>query len=154
MAALEVTRNGPCIGACGSQRFEYEWDEVGRLTLARRLDGLDLGAEVKYLYDATDSRVLKTVGDRHTVYIFSSLELRLATYSGGAYEVSADTEVPYLSAHKVRMARVVHTTSPYGTPSTRVYLELGDHLGTTSAVLDRETGEVVQTIHSLRIRRS
>ena len=122
----------------------YQWDEVGRLTLARRLDGTTLGAELRYQYDASDARVLKTVGDRHTVNVFSSLELRLATYSAGAYEVTAETEVPYLSAHGMRLARVVHTTSPSGTPATRVFLELGDHLGTTSVLLDRESGEVVQ----------
>jgi RHS repeat-associated protein len=38
----------------------------------------------------------------------------------------------------VRLARVVHGDS------TGVYLELGDHLGSTSVVLDRATGELVQ----------
>jgi RHS repeat-associated protein len=38
----------------------------------------------------------------------------------------------------VRLARVVHGDS------TEVYLELGDHLGSTSVVLDHATGELVQ----------
>jgi RHS repeat-associated protein len=108
-------------------------------------------AELEYAYDASDARVRKTVvgaaGSRHSLYVFGPLELRLAAYDSVTqrYDVSAATEVPYLFAHGVRLARVVHTAAPdFTAPSARVFLELGDHLGTTAVVLDRATGELVE----------
>jgi RHS repeat-associated protein len=167
MKSLVVHRAGKCIptvgdGKCRDQRFEYEWDEIGRLVRARRFDapnGLSLpppstatpAAQLDYAYDASGDRVRKTVvdtatqGERHTIYLFSSLELRLARYSSEGYEVNEQTEVPYLTLQGVRLARVVHASEPGTlTASTRVFLELGDHLGTTSVVLDRATGELVE----------
>jgi RHS repeat-associated protein len=127
------------------QRYAYEWDEVGRLVRARRWDmqnpttippdDADVDAELSFTYDASDQRVRKTSGARHTLYVFASLELRGAEYEAGDY---SQAEVPYLFANGVRLARVVQGDS------TGVYLELGDHLGSTSVVLDRATGELVQ----------
>ena len=100
-------------------------------------------ADLTFTYDASDRRVRKTSGSRHSVYVFGSLELRRAELDGsGDYDLSAETEVPYLFANGVRLARVVHTDEH--TPSTRVFLELGDNLGSTSVVLDHATGELVQ----------
>ena len=52
-------------------------------------------------------------------------------------------------AHDVRLARVVFEDSNEGIPSigsakTHVLFELGDHLGSTSVVLDKATGELVE----------
>jgi RHS repeat-associated protein len=125
LIALSVTRVGPCLpatlGTSCSQRFTYDWDEVGRLVHARRFDGgaTTTAAELVYAYDATDGRTLKTAIDPqghqlHTAYVFASLELRRTTFGpvneGGAnttdFVRSATTEVPYLFAHGVRLARV------------------------------------------------
>ena len=153
---LWVYREGNCIPTCQGyqiQFYQYEWDEVGRLQRAIRLNGetYEQQAELRYAHDASDMRVRKTVVDaatlqqRHTLYIFNSLEHRLADFDGLDYETSEETEVPYLFAHGVRLARVVYTGAPdFTTPSRRVYLELGDHLGTTSVVIDRATGELVE----------
>ncbi|MBM4361115.1 MAG: VCBS repeat-containing protein [Deltaproteobacteria bacterium] len=159
---LAVDRNGPCVpgGAC-SHVFRYEWDELGRLTRARRWDFADLNpnsppatpdsaaaADLRYRYDADDNRTLKTTQPpgqqtRHTAYVFDTLELRRTTYAAATgYVVNALTEVPYLTASGQRLARVHH--APGLTPSTRVFIELGDHLGSTSTTLDKLTGELTE----------
>jgi RHS repeat-associated protein len=156
LVQLDVDRHGDMVGGAHwppsvhgqerlVQRYAYEWDEVGRLVRARRWDmqnpttippdDADVDAELSFTYDASDQRVRKTSGAQHTLYVFASLELRGAQYEAGDY---SRTEVPYLFANGVRLARVVHGDS------TGVYLELGDHLGSTSVVLDHATGELVQ----------
>ena len=191
LTRLDLRRMGPCLpsGDC-SQRFEYRWDEVGRLERARRWDtSTDLGdvdgavpasipaADLRYVYDASDQRILKEAVDAagtssHTVYLFPTLELRRATYGDGFgydgspegaadYEVDRWTAVPYLLANGVRLARLAYeeTTAPSRDPTEmtgedgavnastsqlHVFFELGDHLGSTSVVLDKATGELVE----------
>src|SRR6185295_2117911 len=77
---------------------------------------------MSYRYDADDNRVIKwahdpSVGgkDLYTAYIFDSLELRRAEYGAAYglddvpdYELTEHTEIPYLFANGVRLARVVH----------------------------------------------
>ena len=155
LTALDVARTGPCrpAGKCNEQHFRYEWDEVGRLVRARRWDMQNpdavpppaADAELSITYDASDQRVRKTSGVEHTLYIFASLELRGAEYGGLDYVRDSATEVAFLFANGVRLARVVHTDAPaLGEPSAHVFLELGDHLGSTSVVMDLGTGELVQ----------
>ena len=168
LTRLQVKRNGTCLpaGADCSQVFAYTWDEVGRLTRARRWDVATLpaitgplptdatDAELAYAYDAGDQRVLKTAGDRHTVYVFESLELRRAAFAPGPgpsevpdYELSKWTETGFLFAHGVRLARVAWDqpdVPTIGGAETHVFLELGDHLGSTSVVLDKASGELVE----------
>jgi RHS repeat-associated protein len=160
LVALTVERQATCVGGapCPVMHFVYEWDEVGRLMRARRWDfsnwqtvppPSNAQAELSFTYDANDQRVRKTSGDLHTLYIFGSLELRRAAYDPveNVYQLDSSTEVPYLQAHGVRLARVVHQDPPddyVGQPSVRVFLELGDHLGSTSVVLDHATGELVE----------
>lgn len=116
LVAMDVHREADCIpaGKCTNQHFEYQWDEVGRLVRARRFDmanppsGTPPDADLSYTYDASDNRVLKTVGDHYTAYIFGSLELRTTTFDGD-YVVTPEAETTYLQAHGVRLARVVHS---------------------------------------------
>ncbi|MBI3202989.1 MAG: hypothetical protein HYZ29_15730, partial [Myxococcales bacterium] len=174
LTRLAVERAGPCLpSALGcSQIFEYQWDEVGRLAEAVRWDlpqgttppaeGVPTnavpGARLRHAYDAGDQRVLKTAFDengnqRHTVYVFNSLELRRAPYGvfgsvdDADYELSATTEVPYLFANGVRLARVAweDLDVPHiGQTHLHVLFELGDHLGSTTVVLDKATSELVE----------
>ena len=150
LVSLDVSRDGKCVPASKcpgdhlDQHFAYEWDEVGRLVRAKRWDAIpasgDPDAELTYTYDASDQRVRKTSGSKHTLYVFGSLELRSAEYVlGDDYELSDETEVPFLFANGVRLARVVTQSA-----ATHVFLELGDHLGSTSVVLDHASGELVQ----------
>jgi RHS repeat-associated protein len=142
LVSLVVNRTGDCIpvGACASQRFEYQWDEVGRLVDATRWDGTQEAAHLEFAYDASDMRVRKTSGERHTVYVFGSLELRSALFVEGDYELSGSTEVAYLDGR----ARVVNSA---GGP--RVFMNLGDHLGSNAVTIDLGTGELVQRSTSM-----
>ena len=166
MSSLALVRNGPCLpsNATCSQRFAYDWDEVGRLGRARRWDQANPGlasdplpqttpaVELRYTYDASDGRVLKTAVDassneRHTAYIFGSLELRGTTWDGSDFADTKDTEVAYLFAHGVRLARLHYSEDSLPTLTSgklHVLLELPDHLGSSSIVVDRETGELVE----------
>jgi RHS repeat-associated protein len=167
LVSLTVARGGACSpqGAACSHVFAYEWDEVGDLTRARRWDVAgDPGvpgappaaapnAELRYAYDAEGARVLKTAVDAasgemvHAVYPMETLELRGAAFDGDAYARTAATEVPYLFAHGVRIARVAYALEgvPAGAGGNlRVYLSLLDHLGSTSFVVDRDTSELVE----------
>lgn len=191
LTRLDLRRVGPCLpsGDC-SQRFEYRWDEVGRLERARRWDtSTNLGdvdgavpagtpaADLRYVYDAGDQRILKEAVDAagvssHTLYLFPTLELRRAAHGDGFgydgspegvadYELDRWTAVPYLLANGVRLARLAYeeTTAPSRDPAEmtgedgavnastsqlHVFFELGDHLGSTSVVLDKATGELVE----------
>ncbi len=140
--------------SCLGTHYEYEWDEIGRLIRATRFDTSGPngppGADLRYHYDSSDNRTLKTARDSagaesHTAYVFPSLELRGAQF-GTDYELSPATEVPYLFANGVRLGRVVNDPAGSGleTSGTRVFFELGDHLGSTSVALDKATGELVE----------
>src|SRR5690606_3259411 len=187
MVGMSLSRNGTCLGGAAgecSQRFVYNWDEVGRLIRARRWDGnpgsvdgpVPSGtpaADLRNAYDASDQRVVKEAVDAggnksYTLYIFASLELRRTQYGAGYgtdgssddFEVSIDTVVPYLMANGVRLARLVHHADGVpteaiangggpgevnaSTSQLHVFFELGDHLGSTSVVLDKATGELVE----------
>jgi RHS repeat-associated protein len=173
LTRLFIERNGPCLpsGNCG-QIFAYDWDEVGRLVRARRWDvssgslpqltdtlpGNPAAVTLRYRYDAADKRVIKTAAvdggraEHNTLYIFDSLELRRAGWSPTAartfdYDHDEWTEVPYLIAKGIRLARAVweRTTVPtLAGERLHVYLELPDHLGSASVVLDQATGELVE----------
>ncbi len=165
LVSMAVRRDGPCLptGALCSQRYAYEWDEVGQLARARRWDLSSAGtasdplpsgtaaAELRYAYSGGD-RVRKTAIDTsanelHTIYIYDSLELRRAEFSAGDYERTASTEVPYLVASGVRLARVYYATDDVPTLSSgyqHVLFELPDHLGSASFVIDKATSELVE----------
>ncbi len=166
LASLAVARNGTCLptGSNCTQRFAYDWDEVGRLVSARRWDLATTGSatsalpttpanvQLEYEYDAGDQRVIKTAIDSsgnkvYDAYIFPSLELRRTAASGGDYERTTTTEVSYLAAHGVNLARVHYAfeTLPATTgQQLHVLLEVPDHLGSTSIAIDAATSELVE----------
>jgi RHS repeat-associated protein len=117
-------------------------------------------ADLAYAYDSGNQRVIKTATDaagnqRHTVFVSGALELRQAEWipdpSDPATEDYADstsTEVPYLVAHGVRLARLAYDSADpsIGGATVHVLLELGDHLGSTTTVIDKATGELVERV--------
>jgi RHS repeat-associated protein len=149
---LQVQRSGVCSDPGGKclQRFLYDWDEVGQLVRARcwDFDGTP-AVELSYLYDAGGSRVIKSAiidgGDpRYTAEVVTSLRLENARYltSAETYERTPDTEIVYLAG----LGRLVYEPklpSPSG-QAQHVFLELGDHMGSTSVVIDKESSELVQ----------
>ncbi|MDH5676854.1 MAG: M15 family metallopeptidase [Myxococcales bacterium] len=172
---LIVRRDGPCLPTAAScwQRFHYEWDELGQITRARRWD-LSAAtpdersangsiaqappvrapdAELRYGYDAGGGRVLKTAVDgagltKHSVYIFSSYELRSVDWDAlaGDYEIDPFKVQLRLGAGPA-VARVLYSDKSLPTLSSgqqHVFLELGDHIGSTSFVIDHATGELVE----------
>ena len=172
VTGMVVERDGTCLPAGAScwQRYAYEWDEVGNLSRARRWD-LGSGertsygttssalpdrapdAELTYQYDG-DQRVLKTshpVGDpeRHTVYVFSTLELRSTTWEGEGEQAdfarSSETEQVLLGAGAVAARIVSNPDMPRLTDSQQhVLLQFGDQLGSTAFSIDKGTGELVE----------
>jgi RHS repeat-associated protein len=155
LTSLTVARSGPCLpaGASCAQQFLYDWDEVGRLVRARRLDGgaATPSADLSYVYDASDERILKAAvdanGTAYSAYIFESLELRRTTWDGTDYARSTATEVAYLSAHGLRLARLhfaLQSEPALTSGKLHVLFELPDHVGSTSIVVDKDTSELVE----------
>jgi RHS repeat-associated protein len=167
---LVIRRDGPCLPAGSScwQRYTYHWDELGQLDRAQRWDlagaeridndqlgdpapGRAADVELRYAYDSAGQRVLKTAVDPageqiHTVYISASYELRRTTFAGGDYELTRDTVALYVSGGGVR-GRVLYSEEDLPSLSSghqRLFLELGDHLGSSNVIIDHETGELVE----------
>jgi RHS repeat-associated protein len=159
LAGLTAVRTGSCSSTDGgcNEAFGYQWDELGRLASARRWDltttplgpadlpATDATAVATYLYSGME-RVYQeyydaTSGGSYTLNIFPSLRLEHTTASGSDYVRSSTTEIVYLAG----LGRVVYGTlpSPSGNPQ-HVYLELGDPIGSTDIVVDRETSELVE----------
>lgn len=170
MVDLVVHRPGvSCDGdAACNQRYQYEWGPTGLLARARRWDiGVvteetpiypappsgEPAWELSYAYDASGQRILKTStasgGEPlHTLEIFESLRVNRTPFIDGDYERTADTEAIYLAAG----ARVVYGAYETGdegeavdpTPGPRMFIEMGDLLGSTSIVLDQQTRDLVE----------
>ncbi len=173
LIGLIVRRDGPCLPSGGScwQRFDYEWNEVGELTRARRWDltatpdertaaQLDQplparapDAQLRFGYDAGGTRTLKSAIDRvglqkHTVYPFESVEIRSAEFNAEAndYAVNSTTTTVHLSAGPAA-ARVIYAVENLPNISTahqHVLFVLSDRLGSTSAMIDKATSELVE----------
>lgn len=163
---LTIRRDGACLQPSCWQRYSYSWDEVGQLVSARRWDlaGAErtandsssepvppraVDASLQYSYDSTGQRVLKSapVGTvTHTVYINDLYELRQTTFTSD-YALTAATAQLSITGLGVRgRVQLVPGAISYPAASgTRhLFLELGDHLGSSSLVIDQATGELVE----------
>ncbi len=151
---------------------------MGRLVRARRWDSTSAAPaasasvptataaiDLRYRYDASDQRVIKrtyntnAASQRHTLYLFGSLEVHRTLYASNAYTVDSASLVPCAIANGGRLARLHYdaaATVPQvaGLPTAQggsntgatlhVLLELGDHLGSTGTVLDKVSSELVE----------
>lgn len=183
LTLLQETQSGPCTDADGAcaHRFEYSWDEVGRLLHATRRDfgpktkGIVVGtltvydpwthpsfamfpgypayaADITYSYDATGARVLRASrrdgATTTSAEIFPSLRLNDATWNADQNDYDRTlSEAVYLVAAGMSIGRVLSAASdPLTSTSGRqhVLFELTDALGSTSIVIDKETGELVE----------
>lgn len=151
---------------CTNWQFFYVWDEVGRLFWSNKVGSPQ--ESVQYLYDYNDERVVKqysetvgsTIGPAYTtLYIFDSLELRRAVFDTASktYPVNSTTEVAYLAAHGMRLARLHYEANGKGEPqlstaagvynhsaNLHVFFSLPDHLGSHSLTIDQASGELVE----------
>jgi len=151
-----VTKPGP-TGAALNITFSYEWDELGQMVRAKRAPITvltnDRGADFRYTYDAGGERVTKSVEDpdtfqrTYTSQVFSTLRLEHARFQNGDYERTKDTITAYLVANGTSFARLVYDESlPQGQVggAQHVFFTLTDPMGSTSTVVDKNTGELVE----------
>ncbi|MGE5787120.1 MAG: hypothetical protein ACM3ZE_21180 [Myxococcales bacterium] len=163
-------------GASCWARFAYDWDEVGNLVRARRWDlaaGTERttygtaasvnathptrapDAEMNYQYDG-GTRVVKAATRAagttlYTVYPFSTLELRNTPLTGSGatedYALNTDTTQLRLSGGAVSGRVLYNATMPRtGASNVHLFLEFGDHLGSTTFTVDHATSEVVEYV--------
>ena len=146
-----------------SHRFLYDWDEQGQLARARRWDypagsvpPLGAGAppawDLRYAYSGGRRVVTSVKGqdgaERHTLAVFSTLRIQRAEYLAGAkdYAVTPQNEVRFVGGMArvfVDAERKLPLARQDGVP-VHVLLALGDHLGSTAFVIDKDSGEVVE----------
>src|SRR5262249_20033133 len=129
--------------------YDYDWDELGRLSSASRTRGGLLVAQESFGYDSTGKRVRITKSvPGPTVYtqtVFSTLTRKNASYTNGFYQDDASTENVYLAqgmAHVFNDTQQVLPTQ--GGNQTHAYLEFADPRGSTAFVIDYGTGELVE----------
>ncbi len=144
----------------GRQQYVYSWDELGRLSTAdRRNTSVGGSIDERFMYDADGNRVsiARTTFDpngqpsptRYTVNVFDSLVLENAAFpdsSGTNYEHDDATEHLYLSAAGELLGHVfrAQTSMPSASGNVHMFMPMGDRLGSTSFVIDHDTGEVVE----------
>jgi RHS repeat-associated protein len=177
LTSLSISRNTvPCTlqTDCTNLQYLYTWDEVGRLSAASKLQSgsgqtpYNPQKDSVFLYDYNDERVVKDYSEYNhltstkstaytTLYIFDSLEIRRAVFNNTTkqYPVDSTTEVGYLSANGMRLARLHYEPLGKGepqlvTPNARhsnnlhIFLDLPDHLGSSSLIIDHATSELVE----------
>lgn len=170
LVELKVERPGTCVTATSSmchQWYHYDWDEVGQLARARRWDyatelpvlqaGEDYPADtpawdLQYAY-SLGVRVLKSAKDaagveRHTVEIFDSLRLQQVPFreSTEEYRREGHHSHAYLAGGVAHVLYDRFEALPQANPNTLVhtFLSFGDHLGSTSFVIDKDSSELVE----------
>jgi RHS repeat-associated protein len=154
--------NGSCQGPCVTT-YLYAWDEVGQMSNAARVEGATASSEqtrvrFAYTYDGGGTRVIRFEANEaqedsgvvlsYDVNVFSTLRLETtSTPDGGDYEATDATEIVYLQDGAGQTYGRAFVSQAPGTTSggpVRVYLEFGDHLGSTAAVVDAATGNIVE----------
>jgi len=154
--------------ACAfEQRFEYRWDELNRITEARRYDRHDGGAwtleaRQRTRYDAANQRIVKESVDPH--HPDPSLRERTHLYvlpgdfdrvgvqvdRSGAQpryrgSIALGTEAEYHIAGAVLVHRPGPATNVNGVERRqRLTLPLRDQIGTAGAVVDLESGHLFE----------
>lgn len=146
-AAGNVTRIHP-----NSLVYSYTWDELGRLSSASRKPSFKPTVSEQFTYDAWGRRVTATGPLGTTVNVFDSLVLKNAQPDGaGGYVHDRTDEQVYLNAAGGTFGHVVYdqaigtsTGMPSAAGAVHVFMPMGDALGSTSFVVDHDTGELVE----------
>jgi RHS repeat-associated protein len=168
LVSLSVRRSG-CADSAGrcTHRFVYDWDEAGLLARARRWDYTAVPpgepsypalptnapiADLRYRYDGSGYRMLRSaVGPgnavKHSAWPLALLRLEGAGYgeASAAYARSGATEEIVLPG----TGHVLHRPGQPGASPRHVLLHIQDHLGSTSSVVDKATGELTERLSYL-----
>lgn len=170
LAELKLERSGSCPTGTAdqcAQWFAYDWDEVGQLARARRwdFDGNTLPPQAapdalpteKPSWDLTYAysqgmRVRKSVGDaaditKHTLEVFDTLRIEQAPFNS----VDGDYKARRYNVH-VYPGGMAHAfwdadgTLPHQSSNSAIamHLVVGDHLGSSSVVINHATSELVE----------
>ena len=166
MTELKLARNGTCSDGLASrcaQWMMYEWDEVGQLERAKRWDfvgnALPPSAptdtpiwDIRFAYSG-GARVLKSASEggtapENTVDVFSTFRYTQARYDDAAqdYENDPDKQDVYLGgvAHIVHDGPRVMPQAEGSMGPLHTFLLVPDMLGSTAAVIDRGSSELVE----------
>ena len=147
------------------QWYHYDWNKVGQLVRARRWDyesefpGVQEGDypadtpawDLHFAY-SLGVRILKSAkdaaGERHTVEIFDSLRLQQVPFreSTEQYRREGAYSHAYVGGGLGHVFYDREETLPHANPDTLIhtYLSFGDHLGSTSFVIDKDSSELVE----------
>jgi RHS repeat-associated protein len=132
----------------------YTWDELGRLVRAQSLEDGDLIADLEYVYDYRDQRVVKI--DHALVYWDTShadiypdeaYEVRYAVWDEEERNFSQGQAVKFIFAGGERIGRVVDDGGggdQYWL-GNYVFLYHTDHLGSTTIITNYNTGAIVES---------
>ena len=145
--AHDAAGNLSSINISGGPEYTYEWDEVGRLAIASRIDPGGDEVQEAYSYDVNGKRVsitqrgaLSDGSDLYTLQVFDSLVLKNAKFpdSGGKdYEDDDATAQLYLRAGGVTLGHAFYAETPLPSASAgkvHVFMPLTDHLALLSRI--------------------
>ncbi len=136
--------------------YTYAWDEIGRLATATRADNAQVLVNQSYAYTAGGERIRETqqlaggAPTTHTLQVFDSLVLKGATFPAapGDYERDAKTEQLYLGLQGTTLGHALYAPSlpsaASGNGALHVLMPFANRLGSTSFVVDHDTGELVE----------
>jgi RHS repeat-associated protein len=161
-----TAKRGTCLDSNGlcSHRFIYDWDEGGRLARARRWDFAEIKAgvpispavppgapvaDVRYRYDAAGARVLRSAVTAAGDLVHSAWPLAMLRLTDASYDADAGDYVRTAAEEEVAvpgLARVIHRPGLPGPSPQHTLLSVADHLGSTSSVIDKATGELVERL--------
>ncbi len=152
LAARRSTLRAGCACAV-EQHYQYRYDELAQIVDARRYDRAagtwTLRAHLRYGFDGGQQRTVKEVRDtlgatRYAIWPFpGDFERRGLVRGVDGYEATSGTETQYL----VSGARIVWQPGDPAAgldPDHRITLAIPDLLGTSSAVIDLVSGELLE----------
>ncbi|MAQ18085.1 MAG: hypothetical protein CMN30_25215 [Sandaracinus sp.] len=159
------TRAANLIANCAcdvEQHYQYRWDELNRLSEARRYDrgnGLtswNLEVRQRYLYDGANVRMVKATddsfGERAALYVFPGdferrgLDIDRVTDTYAA-SPGLNTETQYLIAGSRLVFKAGATPGTYGTgfeKDARLTYAVTNLIQSTSAVVDLFSGRLLE----------
>lgn len=145
------------------QHYQYQWDEAGRISEARRydrngstLESWHLEARVRYLYDSGNQRTVKEVlpagtgeasilPSRFTLTVFpGDFEIRGAIRGEGNTYTTSTGEDAYAIVTEYQANIGPSRITRKGSAPWRITTPLTDLLQTSVASLDLQTGELLE----------